>query len=69
MSKTQNTLPAGVAEQATFEPVPDRHSSPLALFDGEEWRELGMDDGAGAGGHNLLSRAAAPQGRRSLFRR
>jgi hypothetical protein len=69
VSNTQNTLPAGVAEQAAFEAAPDRYSSPLAVSDGGDWSELGMDEDAGSGGHNLLSRSAAPQGRRSLFRR
>jgi hypothetical protein len=69
MSNTQNALPVGVAEQAAFEPVPDRQSSPLAVSDGGAWSELGMDEDAGSGGHNLLSRSATPQGRRSLFRR
>jgi hypothetical protein len=69
MSNTQNALPVGVAEQAAFEPVPDRHSSPLAVSDGGDWSELGMDEDAASGGHNLLSRSATLQGRRSLFRR
>jgi hypothetical protein len=69
MSNTQNALPAVVTEQAAFEPAPDRRSSPLAVSDGGDWSELGMDEDAGSDGHTLLSRSSAPQGRRSLFRR
>ena len=66
MSNTQNSLPASVAEPASFDSVP---SAPSALPDGERRGELGMAEGADSGGHNLLSRSSAPQGRRSLFRR
>jgi hypothetical protein len=41
----------------------------LAVSNGGDWSELGMDEDAGSDGHTLLSRSSAPQGRRSLFRR
>jgi hypothetical protein len=69
MSKAKNSLPAGNAEPGSGKPVPDRHSGPVPVLDGNGWGELGMDDVAGSSGHATLSRSSAPQGRRSLFRR
>ena len=69
MSKTQDGLPASGAGPASPDPVPAHPSGPAGMAHGEAWGEPGMDDGAGSGGHTLLSRPPAPQGRRSLFRR
>ncbi len=69
MSKDQDSLPARSAEPASPDLVSDHPSGPVAMAHGEAWGEHGMDDGAGLGGHTLLSRPSPPQGRRSLFRR
>jgi hypothetical protein len=69
MSNAQNGLPASDAVPASAESAPDDASGLGAGADGEAGGEFGMDDGADLGGHTLLSRPAAPQGRRSLFRR
>lgn len=69
MSKAQDSLPASDAGPASPDPVPDRLSGPVAMAHGEAWGEPGMDDGAGSGGHTLLSRPSPPEGRRNLFRR
>jgi hypothetical protein len=69
MSKAQDSLPTSNAKPASPDPVPGHSSAPVAMAHGEAWGEPGMDDGAGSGGHTLLSRPSLPQGRRSLFRR
>lgn len=74
MSETQNSLPASHAEPGSAEPgspesAPDHASGLVAGADGEPCGEFGMDNGADLGGHTLLCRPPAPQGRRSLFRR
>ncbi len=68
MSEAQNSLSASDAESASPECTPDRAYG-LVGADGEGCSEFGMDNGADLGGHTLLCRPPAPQGRRSLFRR
>jgi len=69
MSKAQDSLPARGAEPASPDPVSDHPSGLVAMAHGGAWREHGTDNGAGSGGHTLLSRPSPPQGRKSLFRR
>lgn len=69
MSTAQISLPASHAVPASPDPVPDYNSDAVAIAHGKAWNEPETDDGAGSGGHTLLSRPPAPQGRRSLFRR
>ncbi len=69
MSTAQIDLPAYDAEPAFPETVPDGPSCPMAVANGEPCGEYGMDNRPDLGGHTLLSRSPAPQGRRSLFRR
>ena len=65
MSHAQDSLSASHADPASS----DSASTLVAGPDREPCGESGMNDGADSGGHTLLSRAPAPQGRRSLFRR
>jgi hypothetical protein len=67
MSIEQIGLPAYDAEPGF--PVPDGSCGPVAVDNGEPCGEFSMDNRVDLGGHTLLSRAPAPQGRRSLFRR
>jgi hypothetical protein len=69
MSTAQINLPAYDAEPAFPETVPDWPSAPMAVGEGDPYRAGGMDNRTDLGGHTLLSRSPAPQGRRSLFRR
>ncbi len=69
MGKAQISLPASDAEPISPEPVPDHPSGLAAVANGEVCGEFEIDNAADLGGHTLLSRAPAPQGRRSLFRR
>lgn len=68
MSEVQNSLPSS-DESASPESTPDHASGLVAGADGENCGKFRMDNGADLGGHTLLSRPPAPQGRRSLFRR
>lgn len=67
MSDAQTRPQASDANQGFAETVSDGPAPPAIASDAEVFG--GMDDGADLGGHTLLSRAAVPQGRRSLFRR
>ncbi len=69
MSQAQNGLSASNAKPASPESVPDHAYGLVARADGEPCGGFGKDDDADLGGHTLLSRPPAPQGRRSLFRR
>jgi hypothetical protein len=69
MSKSQNEAFADEGKSASPEAGPDHHASSASVPDSEACGALDMDDGADFGGHTLLSRSPAPQGRRSLFRR
>lgn len=65
MNKVQNSLPITDGEFSQPEAVQADASAPARMVQGE----VLMDEGADSGGNTLLSRPAAPQGRRSLFRR
>ena len=69
MSDAQNSLSGTDAEPGSPEPERDHASGLMGMQNGENRTELRMEDGADLGGHTLLSRASAHQGRRSLFRR
>ena len=69
MSKAQNSLSASDAEPAFLDLVSDPASRLMAGVGGEPCGESAKDDGADLAGRTLLSRAPAPEGRRSLFRR
>jgi hypothetical protein len=69
MSKSQNKALADEGKSASLEAGPDHQASSASVPDSEACGALDMDDGAVFGGHTLLSRSPAPQGRRSLFRR
>ncbi len=67
MTIEQISLPAYNSEPGFA--VADGRSGPVAVDNGEPCGEFSMDNRVDLGGHTLLSRAPAPQGRRSLFRR
>lgn len=69
MSNAQTGLQASDAEPAFSEAVADGGSDLTTAVAGEPCSDFTMNDGSDLGGHTLLSRAAVPQGRRSLFRR
>jgi hypothetical protein len=69
MNDTQNSLPSGDAEPGSPEFEPDHASGLMGMANGENRTEFRMEDGVDLGGHTLLSRPSAQQGRRSLFRR
>ena len=69
MSTAQIDQPAYHAEPTFPEPAPEGPSGSVAVANGEPCVEFGMDNCADLGGHTLLARPPAPQGRRSLFRR
>jgi len=69
MSKDQNHLP--ITDGAFIQPEPAQGdpSVPGSVAQGESWMDGAARQGASPDEHSLLSRPAAPQGRRSLFRR
>lgn len=67
MSKSQNTLPANGPETAFPDAVPERGYELVTTTDAESY--AGSENGADFGGHTLLARPPAQQGRKSLFRR
>jgi hypothetical protein len=69
MSDAQNSLSGTDAEPGSPESERDHASGLMGMPNGENRTELQMEDGADLGGHTLLSRPSAQQGRRSLFRR
>ncbi len=69
MSNVQSNLSVTDGSPALPEPVQDASSGHVPMSQGEPGMDAGADQGAGAGEHSLLSRPAAPQYRRSLFRR
>ena len=69
MTDAQKSLPSADAEPWFPESQLNRATGQMGMAAGENRTELRMVDGADLGGHTLLSRAPAPQGRRSLFRR
>lgn len=69
MSKVQGNLLITGGARALSDPVQDDTPSfPPVAQDGS-WMTTGADPGAGMNEHSLLSRPAAPQYRRSMFRR
>ena len=68
MSNAQDNLTASHAEPGSPGSSPDPDSGPVTVAHAEAWAAHVMDNGADLGGHTLLSRPPAPQGRRSLFR-
>ena len=70
MSQSESKLPASNAEPPSPEPAhDDRAYGLVAMGDGEPCGASRTDKDADFGGHTLLVRSIAPQGRRSLFRR
>ena len=67
MSDTQDGLPSNHAEAGSRNP--DAASGPMVGADREAYPDFGTDAGVELGGHTLLSRTPASEGRRSLFRR
>jgi hypothetical protein len=68
MSKSENGPLAMEVDPISAE-AGSGYGSGLPAVDGERYGEPVSEDGADLGGHTLLSRSPAPQGRRSLFRR
>jgi hypothetical protein len=69
MSKVQNGMPVSDISYNSMESVPKAAQKGQAGADRELREEPDMDNETEMGGHTLLSRRQAPQGRRSLFRR
>ena len=69
MSKPQDSQSPSEVVPTAVEPGTDDGYVLLAGADGNRRGEARMDDVADLGGHTLLCRSPAPQGRRSLFRR
>jgi hypothetical protein len=69
MTDAPNGLPSGHAEPWFPESQLNVATGQMGMAAGENRNELRMEDGVDLGGHTLLSRPSAPQGRRSLFRR
>jgi hypothetical protein len=69
MSNVQSNLPVTDGASALPEAVQDASSGHVPMSQGEPGMDAGADQGAGPYEHSLLSRPAAPQYRRSLFRR
>jgi hypothetical protein len=67
MSGAQNSL-AAVYEEPVPNELPGDDAFGLSP-DGKSDGECGIEGDADLGGHTLLARRPAPQGRRSLFRR
>ena len=69
MSEAQEDPPANQTGPGSHMLGPDPTSAPASGAHGEPSLEYGTDNSGDLGGHTSLSRPAAPQGRRSLFRR
>lgn len=69
MSDAQNSLSGTDTELGSAKSERDHASALMGMPNGENQTEFRMEDGVDLGGHTLLSRPSAPQGRRSLFRR
>ncbi len=69
MSESQNERSTGHAEAGSAEFTPEQVSTQLAGTDGKDGWQIGTEDGADLGGHTMMGRRTASQGRRSLFRR
>ena len=69
MSKAQDSQPARGNDPAVPDQTPDHASRLVMAANGENFTDTGIDKLADPGGHTLLARPSASQGRRSLFRR
>ena len=69
MSESQYDRATGHPEPGYEEFAPDQDSTLLAEPDGKDCGEIGTESGADLGGHTMMGRRSASQGRRSLFRR
>ncbi len=69
MSNVQSNLPVTDGTSTLPEPARDASSGQVPMSQGAPGMDAGADQGAGPYEHSLLSRPAAPQYRRSLFRR
>ena len=69
MTESLDGNPASNAEPTSVESASDRTFGLVVGPDGLSGGRLKMDNEADLGGHTLLSRSPAFQGRRSLFRR
>ncbi len=67
MTESQDGVLNGNPKPTSMETAPDQTFG-LAGPDGGSGGQLRMDNDADLGGHTLLSRSPAFQGRRSLFR-
>lgn len=69
MSDAQTSPQASDANPGFAEAVSDGPTAPATISSAEPFGDYDAAEGADLGGHTLLSGAAVPQGRRSLFRR
>ncbi len=69
MSDAQDDFPVGNAAPTSRGSAPAETIGSVATADGERCSQFGMGYDVGSDPYTLLSRAPAPQGRRSLFRR
>ena len=69
MSEVQNGRPATQAEPGSEEYMPRPAPGMAAGADGKDCGERGTDNADDLGGHTMMCRPSASQGRRSLFRR
>ncbi len=69
MTEAQTFLSDSQAEAGSLDATPDNPPGLVSGVYGESCGGSGIENGADLGGRTLLSRAPAPQGRRSLFRR
>jgi hypothetical protein len=70
MTESQHTPQAGDTGAASLGSAPGHAAGPAPGTDGDDCGETGAgSEGDDLGGRTLLGRPAAPQGRRSLFRR
>lgn len=69
MSETQNSVISSQSEAGSRDRTMNDTSGRVEGAGGKPRGEFEIDEGGELGGHTLLSRPPAPQGRRSLFRR
>ena len=69
MSEVQNGRPVSHAKSGCEEFTPSPASGLVVGADGKDCAEFATDDGDDLGGHTMMCRPTASQGRRSLFRR
>ncbi len=69
MTESLDGVSPGNAEPTSVDSAPEQSFGPVGGSGGVSGGRLEMDNEANLGGHTLLSRSPAVQGRRSLFRR